>query len=246
MENIEDFRGVIQMAIEDALREDPQAEADSITGDIIKSVRIAQRLAGGGSPRLVVNKTRSVGPSASLIDMSSGAKPTPKPRALVLPETEGAILIGEAPPVAGIEQNGPQAPQEFWEAAGLARHLENILPSEFSVNIPGHGPVLMGRQIQAPRSNMVINGRDVPIHSPFVNVLYTQSGQAEGPRVTVMITTQHPDKDAILKEIEDGALKLYSADRRQPVFSPPPAPKPPQIGNFGMDRGQAETPRWGR
>ena len=229
--DIDVFESVIKMTLTDHAGETPEQQTAAILSAMRIADAIASRMSGAKQPQ----QARPV--------LVTPGKPAAARSKLVLPETEGAILIGGPPPVAGTDEDAVEDAVEYWRPTQLLEHLNKILPETLDVTVPGVGKVTLYRNVSRPNVLIPMGHRGPEPVMPTVYVTYALQGAKEGIRTTVMITT--PPKDIsvekILEEIHNGALTLVSREQRKPMPKSTPHPGAPTAADFERARVNSDS-----
>lgn len=181
------FKEVIKVVLED----NGVDNAESITQEIVRSLRIIERT------------SRQTEPAPEEPTRKETA--SPGDRAIARSKEKSGVVLIEAPPVAGYKSNSdePEEPTEYWSTDKLRSHLANILPPSIDVPVDGIGEVNLVRNISSPLVGM-----------PFVSVTYSIPGQGEGPRLNVMTTQKNVIAKPIVEDVMEQAKCLYSKEKR--------------------------------
>lgn len=202
--DLDKYKGVIKMVV----AKYPGADPALITDEILKSIEIAQAIAGE-----IPEPTRNV--SVNMLSPYKLEEPPP------LKETpRRATLLSVVPPVAGAGESSQESEDDvdYYEskpgkgdgANRLQVIIQNMLPASIQVQIPGiEKPLTLVRGVGSPGIR-------------FVYINYTMPGDTMGCRYTVMTSQKHIDTDVILADIVSQAEAFYSAEKRTLV---PHAPK---------------------
>ncbi len=199
----------------------PGESPEAVTGELIKSLHIAQLIAGeikDGAPAKESAPVLFAPPKV----VRSAEDGQPASLTIFAKVDHLRDENNAAPPVAGASaapENETDPDADYWESrpgAGdgcqrLTSHLRQYLPPSLSLPLPGFDQPL----------ELVLG-----IGSPglrFVHVSYSLPGDPLGTRVTLMTSQKTADPAAIVADITAQAAAIYSKEKR--VLQPAPIPR---------------------
>lgn len=211
-------------------------DPDELAGKILERVEMAMEIAGDVP-------VEAAPPPAVAVSYRTKERPAPK---LVLPETEGGIIIGEAPPspiLSGMKGEG-EPEIEYWQVTDLRDALSRELPASIRIKVPGvPDPIELVRYFELP-PQVEFKPGVVGYAMKWVKACYRIGGQSLGPGVIIPTTVKEFDRDQILSDISSQAAAWYRKEVPvlRGIVPPAQAPNLDEMMKQSIARGDANAP----